>query len=181
VGEFLRGRLLFLGLTLLSAAYFALLLHMLGAGIGLTVFLPALLLVSALFSLVPEYWGKNRYYRELRSVVAQLDKKHLLAEVVERPDFAEGQILYETLRAAGKAMNDEIARYRLSAAEYREYIELWVHEVKTPLAGLKLALENSRNVELLPEVDKLENLVEQALFYARSGNVEADYSIHQDT
>jgi signal transduction histidine kinase len=180
-GEFLRGRFFFLGLNLLPAAYFALLLHLLGAGPGPTIFLPGLLLALALISLVPEYWGKNRYYRELRNIVAQLDKKHLLAEVVERPDFGEGQILYETLRAAGKAMNDEIARYRLSAADYREYIELWVHEIKTPIAAARLVGENARNAAALAELAKIEFFVEQALFYARSETAEKDYLIRSVT
>jgi signal transduction histidine kinase len=66
--------------------------------------------------------------------------------------------------------------------EYREYIELWVHEIKTPIAGAKLICENAGTAQerdFLEELDSIERFVEQALFYSRSGNVEGDYLIKQ--
>ena len=35
-------------------------------------------------------------------------------------------------------MNDNIAKIELENKDYREFIELWVHEVKTPIASSKL-------------------------------------------
>jgi signal transduction histidine kinase len=114
----------------------------------------------------------------LNSVLRQLDKLYLLQEVAGCPDFAEGRILYDTLRATGKSMNDEIAKYKLSFTEYREYIELWVHEIKTPIAGAKLIAGNEGNAAALDAIDRIESFVEQALYYARSNAVEKDYVIN---
>jgi signal transduction histidine kinase len=136
-----------------------------------------ILVGGSLLTLVPEYLTKRGYYRELSRLSTQLDKKHLLAEVVEPPDFLEGQLLCEALRVMGKSMNDEIARFALASSEYREYIELWVHEIKTPIAGMKLMSENIRNQELPSELDRVEFLVEQVLFYARSNAVSHDFQI----
>ena len=54
-------------------------------------------------------------------------------------------------------MNDEIAVYRRSSNEYREYIETWVHEVKTPIASAELIIENHQTpvtLSLGEEIDQ---------------------------
>jgi signal transduction histidine kinase len=78
-------------------------------------------------------------------------------------------------------MNDAVAQYGAEVKSHREYAEMWVHEIKTPLAGMKLTLENDKNKELLYELDKIERLIEQALYFVRSSNVEADYMIRKVT
>ena len=65
----------------------------------------------------------------------------MITEMLELPDFAEGEFLYEILQTCNKSMNDEILKYKIEAAGYREYIEMWIHEVKTPLAATRLILE----------------------------------------
>jgi signal transduction histidine kinase len=181
LGEFLRDKLIFIVINLVTAGFSVTLLYAVRADLYFTLFVPSVFLIGCMAMLTVEYFSKRRYYKRLKDTLRELDEKRFLLEVIERPDSSEGQIWYGALKSATKAMNDAVARSELNSKEYREYIELWVHEIKTPLAGLKLALENSRNKALLLEADKVEGLVEQALFYARSGDVEADYSVRQVT
>jgi signal transduction histidine kinase len=129
-------------------------------------------------SLLPEYFVKKHYYDELQNLLRQIDKPYLLQELIEYPDFIEGMILYDSLKTAGKSMNDEIAQYKTAFTEYREYVELWVHEIKTPIAGAKLIGENEHNKTALDTLDKIEGYVDQALYYARSNAVEKDYLLN---
>ncbi|MDR1928438.1 MAG: sensor histidine kinase, partial [Oscillospiraceae bacterium] len=177
--EFMRGKWSFLAVNLLTAGAAAFLLYLVRAELYFSVFLPCFLFVGGICSLLPEYIGKRRYYRALQTLLAQLDRRYLLSELLEYPDFFEGQALCDALRAAGKSMNDEIAGYKRASAEYREYIELWVHEIKTPIAAAMLCAENSGASAVLEELEKIEGFVEQALFYARSSHVEKDYSIKE--
>lgn len=67
-----------------------------------------------------------------------------------------------------------------SALEHREYIESWVHEIKTPIAAAYLALENAPSAganQIALQLDRVGSYVDQALFYARSSSVERDYFI----
>ena len=121
---------------------------------------------------------KSNYYKNLYSTLEGLDKKTLLSEIIPKPNFCEGNILYDILKTTSKAMNDEIAKYSLSSAEYREYIELWVHEIKTPISGAKLICENSGNRAMLDSLHKIEKFVEQTLFYSRSSAVEKDFLVN---
>ena len=79
-------------------------------------------------------------------------------------------------------MADNVNRYRISQNEYKDYIEMWVHEIKTPLAASKLIISNNPSevtLSLQEEIEKVEGFVEQALFYARSTNPEKDYIIKE--
>lgn len=148
-----------------------------GATIG------ALLILEGLAVLLPvsvEYARKRAYYDRLLRSLEALDRKSLLCEVLDEPDFWEGRILYRVLKACNKSMNDEIAFYRRQEEEYREYIEAWTHEVKTPLAAAKLTLENAPGAapaSVADDLRRIEDDLEQALYYARSNSVERDYLI----
>lgn len=64
--------------------------------------------------------------------------------------------------------------------EYKEYIETWVHEIKTPIASTKLIIENNENPitdKINLEVKKVEGFIEQVLYYSRSNDVSKDYII----
>jgi signal transduction histidine kinase len=176
--DFLREKLLFLGLNLLAACFAAFLLYAFRAEIYFTVFIPSLFIVAAFVSILPEYYVKKRYYTELLKILEQMDRRCLLAEVIGQPDFLDGRIWADVLRAAGTSMNDEVAAYRNAFTEYREYVEMWVHEIKTPIAGAKLIGENRNNRAALEALDRIESFVEQALYYARSNAVEKDYAIN---
>lgn len=136
--------------------------------------------LAVLLPVIVEYARKRSYYGRLLRSLDVLDRKNLLCEVLDEPDFLEGQILYRVLKECNKSMNDEIVTYRHQEEEYREYIEAWMHEVKTPLAAAKLTLENDTGsvpASVSDDLRRIEDYLEQALFYARSGSVEKDYLI----
>lgn len=142
-----------------------------------------LLVIGILLELIylgQQYMKKFRYYKEMTIKLDMLDQKNMLSEMMERPDFFEGEFIYDILQSCNKSMNDEILQYRTEAAGYREYIEMWIHEVKTPLAAAKLILENypSEITEAMDEaLQQINYYLEQALYYARSNSVEKDYLV----
>jgi signal transduction histidine kinase len=182
--DFLKDRIISILIVIFVALFAAALLNVLGVGGYAAGFVSVMFLLGEFAAIVLEYVRKRPFYRTLLKSTEQLDKKYLLSEVVEEPSFAEGRILYEMLRTTNKSMNDEIAQYRRASQEYREYIEAWVHEVKTPISSSRLIMENNKNEvtrSLSEELVKIENYVDQALFYSRSNNVEKDYLIKQTT
>lgn len=122
---------------------------------------------------------KKAYYDRLTDCLAQLDKKYLVCEMTESPDFLEGKFLQDILWETNKSMCDQIAKYRKENAEFREYIELWVHEIKLPLASLRLMCHNDKNTRYLEQIGQIENDIENVLYYARSETAEKDYLIRE--
>lgn len=129
-----------------------------------------------------DFFSKKRFYSEIISLTNKLDKKYLLPEVIKRPSSYEGQLLYDILEECNRAMHEHVNEYKIMQNEYREYIETWVHEIKTPIALTKLVAENSEGKTktiIQNETKKIEGYVEQVLYYSRSNNVSEDYLIKE--
>ncbi len=183
LGGFLRDRAGFLAVHLLGAVLTA--AYLLLSGSCTLAQAEALLAGWGLLLLGGTAWSyqsRKRYFQRLESTLEGLEQKYLLSEVTGRPYRAEDRAHYDILRSCGRSMLEEITRVRRERSEYKEYIEGWVHEVKTPIAAMKLTCENHRadtSRRILAELEKTENYVEQVLFYARSEQVEKDYLIRE--
>ncbi|MGO5053780.1 sensor histidine kinase [Lachnospiraceae bacterium LCP25S3_G4] len=144
------------------------------------LFVTLLYMFAFLAMSVIDYLIRYSFYKEVKENLVGLDKKYLLPAVITEPAFCEGKVLYDCIKEADKSMNDEVVKYQVSAEEYREFIELWIHEVKTPIASSKLIIENHPSAitkSLGEEMDSIERFLEQALFYSRSNSLEKDYII----
>ena len=168
---------------LLYAAAFGITLFFLSLFRVHTIILSAITLVAVLFGvmiLCYEYQPRRRYYRQLFATLDQLDQKYLVHELVRTPSFLDGRLLHQVLYETDKAMNEHIRTYQETMDAFKEYIELWVHEVKLPIAAGQLILHNNPsavNKKLREQFLRVEDDVEQVLFFTRSENSEKDYLI----
>lgn len=180
--EFIKERILFIVISFSILIFSSILLAALSVDSYAIFFIFILNFIGVLIFHVYDYFNKKKYYNELISNLDVLDKKYLISDVVDEGNFIDSKILYYVIKESTKAMNDEIASLKISNNEYREYIELWVHEIKTPIASCKLLIENNKS-EITKSIDeeiyKVENYIEQALFYTRSNTLEKDYIIKE--
>ena len=137
-------------------------------------------IIASFVALYLEFYKKKKFYNDLKEKLEELDQKYLISEMINNPKFEEGKILKDVMQDTGKSMLENVNKYKYLQEDYKEYIELWIHEIKTPIAAGKLIIENNKNEvtkSIEEELEKIENYIEQALFYARSNNVEKDYII----
>lgn len=149
---------------------------------SLAILIGCLYMVSCGFPLAREYCLKKSFYQKLLSLYDGLDQKNLISEMISPPGFLEGDVLFEILHGCNKAMLEKIRTYKQLQEEYREYIELWVHEIKTPISSSRLITQNNESEamkSLREEIARIEGFVEQVLYYSRSNNVEKDYLIRE--
>ncbi len=126
------------------------------------------------------YFRARAWCREFMRVTAEPARALALATEMRAPDGAEARIAYEALCAVRAQAAREIGESHRREREHREYVETWVHEVKTPLVAARLMLGNAEEeapVGLAAELDRVDALVEQALFFARSTCVEKDFRV----
>lgn len=112
----------------------------------------------------------------------QLEERYLLPEIMQVPERADEQVFYQIMKMAEKSMLERIGEVQRERREYKEYIEQWIHEVKTPITAMKLLCENNRSPfsrEVLAELENINQYTEQALYYARSEHAEKDYSVRE--
>lgn len=74
----------------------------------------------------------------------QLEERYLLPEIMQEPERADEQVFYQIMKMAEKSMLEQIGEVQRERKEYKEYIEQWIHEVKTPITAMKLICENNR-------------------------------------
>ncbi len=127
-----------------------------------------------------EYMKYRKYFSNINNILESLDKKYFLPEVLQEPNFMVGENINDILKELSRDMHEQVKHYRNIQEEYREYIEMWVHEIKTPIASSKLLIENNTNEvtrKIDTQMDRIENYVEQVLYYSRSDEVGKDYII----
>ncbi len=180
VEQYLKDKLIFIVLQVGIILFISFVLSMLKVNIYINVYLTLCLIFADVLALLWDFTKRYRYYSRIQKNLDQMEQKHLISGIMDNPSFIDGEILFEIIHQATKSMNDEIAMYKIAQEEYREYIETWIHEVKTPIACIDLLCENNKNEltdKIEKETKKVDGFIEQALFYARSTNVAADYSI----
>lgn len=140
---------------------------------------------EALFACITLIVGFSRnreFYQQLNLFCDSPDNARYLSSILDKPHTLEGSIAYRALAVQGKAASDELAVRSRDMKDYRDYIELWVHEAKTPIASAQLALSSLHGPgvdEVRGDLDRIESRVEQALYYARSATLSEDFSIEK--
>ena len=148
------------------------------------LFVESILFTAFVCAFLYDYWRRKKYYNQLWEILDRLEEKTLIGEILARPDFLDGQILDEILRRCNKYQNDRLADAEQNRQEYREYLDSWVHEIKTPIAAARLIIENHKNPTTLridDELRRIDGFVEQVLYYARSAAVEKDFKVEKTT
>lgn len=180
LSEFLKDKLYLLLSAALTFVIIVLFLQAVHGNPQMIIIIALLFWAFVLSMLAVEYLRRRVFYQNIATVLDELDQKYLLTEIIEQPQFADGMIFYEVMREISKDMRDHVNEYKFREEDYRNYIEMWVHEIKTPLAAAKLIIDNHDDEvtqSIAEELDKVENLVEQTLYYARSTTLEKDYLI----
>lgn len=142
-------------------------------------------LCEALFAcimLAIGFFRDREFYQQLDLFCNSPENARYLSSILDEPRTLKGSIAYRALAVQGKAASDELVARSRDMKEYRDYIELWVHETKTPIASAQLALSNLHGPEIgkvRGDLDRIESRVEQALYYARSATLSEDFSIEK--
>ena len=151
-------------------------------GMFIKIYIPLIIMGLYITSIIIEYFKRKKFYNNLLNMLEELDEKYLITEIIKTPNFLEGQIFKNSLEQIDKSMLENVNKYKYMTEDYKEYIELWIHEIKIPISASKMVIENNKNAitkSIDEELDKVENYIEQALFYARSNTVEKDYYIRK--
>lgn len=168
--------------SIISSLIILSLLYVFKTNIVLISFIIFILVINFITIFVIDYIKRRMFYNNTQKLLNSLDQKYLITEMIKEPNFLDGKIFLEYLYEIDKSMYEYINKYKNISNEFIEYIELWCHEIKTPLATADLIIENNTNpvtLSIKEELDSLDNFIEQVLYYARSGSVEQDYIIKE--
>lgn len=187
-GSYLRQYLPWLGLLLGVDALAALLLWLADARAFAAMAAVIVLATVFLFACVCAVLCARAKRREqaFTAFLATPDAAHeqALCRLLSPCEAQSAHLLGETLRA----QQQTIAQLQTQMDDYEDYVELWAHEVKTPLALLTLVLDNRRDT--LPEAvgfkldyarNRMQAFIDQMLYYARLRGARRDYRFERLT
>ena len=180
--QYWKNQLPVILINLLGMLALALFLIASGNGIQTVLFVLVVWLIILVSCLLLFYYSRKKYLDKLLDMTEKLDERYLLPEIMQEPERADEQVFYQIMKMAEKSMLERIGEVQRERKEYKEYIEQWIHEVKTPITAIKLICENNRcsfTRELMAELENINRFTEQALYYARSEHTEKDYSVRE--
>ena len=127
-----------------------------------------------------DFLRKRKFYKKVEENLSQLEEKYLLTELLDEPEFLEGQILCRVIQEMEHSMTDTVEQQIRKNGELKRYIETWIHEIKIPIASTNLILFNHREDmerRMKEQIRRIESYVEQVLYYLRGEVPEKDYCI----
>lgn len=182
IAEFIKDKMIIIVCNMILFIILASIMVVINTDIIVIVFIFCLWFFPMGSYMALEFIKYKNYYNEIEAKLEKLNKKYLVPEMIKEANFVEGEKLNNILKEISRDMHENVKYYKDMQEEYREYIEAWVHEIKTPIASAKLVIENNKNevtdkIDL--QLDRIERFVEQVLYYSRSNNVGKDYIIKQ--
>lgn len=151
-----------------------------GGVVQLTV---ATLLFAETLRFLVSFGRRRRFLLDMAAIAARSregEGARVAAGALAPTHLAEGALVEAALAAVEGENRAALTAARDDGAAYRDFIELWSHEVKTPLAAATLMVADHPGElarDLAPELELIGHYVDQALFFARSYGVSQDYLV----
>lgn len=142
-----------------------------------------------------EFIVEKHNAEKIIELVDKLEEKYYIAEIIENPKNLSNYGYYYALKKACKSMNDKISYLEFQNKQFIDYINMLIHEIKTPVSAISLICKNNsqkqdesldkvfvtknrnENKIISEQLNIIENYLEQVLYYTRMGHTEKDYII----
>ena len=174
---YLRSRLPALGLGLLCCAVFAVTFALYGLPLGAVVY-PALICAAVwLIYVLLRGVQAARKHKTLAALTAALTEDMLPA-----PETAEDEDYRRIIALLQEARQRQVSEAGRNYDAMVEYYTLWAHQIKTPIAAMRLTLQNEDSAlsrRLTAELGRVERYVEMVMAYLRLDGAGTDYVLRE--
>ena len=173
--QYIRPLLLFF----LCGALLLFFFHLYGLPLQAVAYPLALCFLLILLFAVPDLVRQYRLHRQLRAVV-RISEELLLP--LPAPSGIEAADLRQLLLRQLQAEHDERTALENRYQTRMEYYTLWAHQIKTPIASMRLQLQNEDSPfarRLTAELFRIEQYVEMAMAFLRLDSDATDYVIRE--
>ena len=175
---FLRAKAVSLWVAGIAGLYMVLVSYLCALPLSLTLLILFSGVCVVLLCMLIGWWNVNRRLRLLKGRLDALPEKYLIGETLEKPRDAVELEYYLLMKQITRSAIGTVEQARAEKQDYCDYVESWVHEIKTPLTACSLILANGGDsAKLRRELRRADNLTETILTYAKLRTVEKDTQI----
>ncbi len=155
------------------------------------LYLTGTLIPSVIFSTISNEewrWGTFLYAFTIACIVLfgflllRYQQNIRVIRQMQREDYdglsLEGEYAKDYIEKLKKEHIREMNAIQNKQKEHYDFIVSWFHEIKTPIAVIRLLQQTEMDANSLrEEIGKIENYVDQALYYAKLDSFSQDYDI----
>lgn len=135
----------------------------------------SLVFVVTIVFMIVKYCTAKKRLKKLNRIADELEEGYLMGETVPKPINAIEQEYFFVMKRISCSAIERVEEMRREKEEYCDYIEKWIHEIKTPLTSCSLLIDGGGDkAKLKAEFKKADNLAESVLYYARLRSAEKD-------
>jgi len=134
--------------------------------------------LSSVFGIIVVVYDYVRYVEKQQLLQTQLTRITLTVEGLPVPDDAIEDRYQQLIYALYTEMSAISTRADIAQSELQSYYTTWAHQIKNPIAAMRLVLQTSPtplNRDLLNELIKIEQYVEMVLQFVRIDDASTDY------
>lgn len=129
--------------------------------------------------LISDYLSVRRKYLKLE--LMQSDEK-MNMEYLPEPDRLEEEVYQKLIHVMNENQQELYDSMEYKFTEMMDYYTVWAHQIKTPIAAMRLNLQNEDSVlsrKLMADLFRIEQYVEMVLMYLRLDSDSSDYVIKE--
>ena len=178
--EYLKDNLINIIIYLSTITLIVLILNAFKTPLFVSLLCFLIFIICGLLIITISFIKKNSFYKNYLSNLDKLSKKYLILETIPEPNTYEEKIMVTSLYDINKSMIESINEYQRNINEFKEFVELWIHEVKIPISSMVLKCHNNKekyDKSFLSLIRRLDNQIDEVLYYVRSENTEKDFAI----
>lgn len=134
--------------------------------------------------LIWEYFRFRSYYKVAKMIIEN-NEENILSSLPEPRNY-EQKLCKNLIEKIYYEQNAKLDMFYRVKKDSIDYMDSWVHEIKTPISVSRLIIENSISKtkeevlnDLEDEISSIENYVDQALYYSRIDSFSKDYLINE--
>lgn len=130
--------------------------------------------LTAFFGVLYGVWDYVRYRKRCMALVSAAKRKDEKDRYLPEGNSYPEKLYQDMLCETEKGKRRLISEYDEKKQDMADYYTMWTHQIKTPIAAMRLLLqEESRSLEE-QELFKIEQYAEMALHYARLDSLSSD-------
>ena len=129
--------------------------------------------------LISDYLSVRRKYLKLERM--QSDEK-MNTEYLPEADRLEEEVYQKLIHVMNENQQELYDSMEYKFTEMMDYYTVWAHQIKTPIAAMRLNLQNEDSVlsrKLMADLFRIEQYVEMVLMYLRLDSDSSDYVIKE--
>ena len=176
--EYIGAKAVYLCFAGILLIYIILTGCLIGASPILICFFSVFSLLTLLLILLLDWYRLNRRLKELKRKLEHLPEKYLVGEVLDYPKNRIEQEYFFLLKEVSHSAITAVEQVEKEREDYCNYVENWIHELKTPLTACSLIVSNDGGTgKIRRELKRADNLTDTILTYAKLRSIHNEIKI----